>query len=95
MLAPHPTLWKESYESAVRESDIQKLAALVHAAEEAIFFRGRELSRSADHHVERNEMRGAAADLLTIKTYKLGWPSLKPRKTPFPYGGPNASRFSA
>jgi hypothetical protein len=79
MLAPSPTPWKESYELALRESDKPKLAALVHAAEVMIFLRGQELSRSADHHDERNEMRGAAADLLAIKAYKLGWPSIKPR----------------
>jgi hypothetical protein len=78
MLAPRPT-WKESYQSALRESDKPKLAALVHAAEVMIFLRGQELSRSADHHDERKEMRGAAADLLVVKTYKLGWPRLKLR----------------
>jgi hypothetical protein len=78
MLAPSPS-WKECYELAVRESEKPKLAALVHAAEVMIFLRGLELSRSADHHDERNDMRGAAADLLAIKTYKLGWPSLKLR----------------
>jgi len=77
MLGPSPTLWKESYELALRESDKPKLAALVHAAEVMIFLRGQELSHSADDHAERSEMRAATADLLAIKTYKLGWPSLK------------------
>ncbi len=79
MLALSPTPWKESYELAVRESDKPKLAARVHAAEVMIFLRGQELSGSADHHYERNEMKCAAADLLAIKTYKLGWPRIKPR----------------
>jgi hypothetical protein len=79
MLAPSPTSWKESYELALRESDKPKLAALVRAAEVMIFLRGQELSRSVEHHDERNEMRGAAADLLAIKANKLGWPSIKPR----------------
>jgi hypothetical protein len=78
VLASSPT-WKESYELALRESEKPKLATLVHAAEVMIFLRGKELSRSVDHHNERNEMRGAAADLLAIKTYKLGWPSIKRR----------------
>ncbi len=82
MLAPSPTSWKVSYESALRERDKPKLSALVHAAEVMIFLRGLELSRSANHHDERNEMRGAAADLLAIKTYKLGWPRIKPRWSP-------------
>jgi hypothetical protein len=79
MLAPSPTLWKESYELALRESNKPRLAALVHAAEVMIFLRGQELSTAADHHDERYEMRAATADLLAIKTYKLGWPSLKLR----------------
>jgi hypothetical protein len=79
MLAPTSTLWKKSYELALRESDKPKLSALVHAAEVMIFLRGQELSHNADHHEERAEMRGATADLLAIKTYKLGWPSLKLR----------------
>jgi hypothetical protein len=79
MLAPTLTLWKASYESALRESEKPRLAALVHEAEVLIFLRCRELSGSADHHDERSEMRGATADLLAIKTYKLGWPSLKLR----------------
>jgi hypothetical protein len=78
MLAPNPS-WKECYELAVRESEKPKLAALVHAAEVMIFLRGLELSGSADHHEERSEMRAATADLLVVKTYKLGWPSLKLR----------------
>ncbi len=72
-------MWKQSYKSALRESHKPKLAALVHEAEVMIFLRGQELSRSADHRHERKEMRGAAADLLAIKTYKLGWPRLKLR----------------
>jgi hypothetical protein len=47
---------------------------LVQAAEYAIVLRLQELENSTDHHEERVEMERAAADLLVIKTHKLGWP---------------------
>lgn len=68
--------WKEPYHQALRESDEQKLTELVQAAEHAIVLRLQELENSADHHEERIEMKCAAADLLVIKTYKLGWPAV-------------------
>jgi hypothetical protein len=70
----YPTSWKEPYRQALKESDEQKLTELVHAAEYAIVLRLQELENSTDHHEERIEMKLAAADLLVIKTYKLGWP---------------------
>jgi len=76
-----PSSWKESYNHAVRESDEKKLAELVRAAEERMFFRGQELSGSMNHHHERSEMSAAAADLLAIKVYKLGWPNSKSRSS--------------
>jgi hypothetical protein len=74
-----PSSWKESYENAVRESDKKKLAGLVRAAEERMFFRGQELSRATNHHEEHSQMSAAAADLLAVKVYKLGWPNPKSR----------------
>lgn len=74
-----PSSWKESYENAVRESDKNKLVELVRAAEERMFFRGQELSRSTNHAEERSQMSAAAADLLAVKVYKLGWPNPKSR----------------
>jgi len=74
-----PSSWKESYENAVRESDKNKLAELVFAAEEWLFIRGRELSGSMNHREELIEMSAAAADLLAVKVYKLGWPNPKSR----------------
>lgn len=74
-----PSSWKESYENAVRESDKNKLVELVRAAEERMFFRGQELSRSTNHAEERCQMSAAAADLLAVKVYKLGWPNPKSR----------------
>jgi len=72
-----PSSWKESYENAVRESDKRKLAGLVRAAEERMFFRGQELSRAPNHHEEHSQLSAAAADLLAVKVYKLGWPNPK------------------
>jgi hypothetical protein len=70
------SLWKEPYHQALKESDQQKLTALVHAAEYANVLRLQELENSTDHHEERAEMKRAAADLLAIKTHKLGWPAV-------------------
>jgi hypothetical protein len=44
----------------------------VHAAEYAIVLRFQELENSTDNQEEPAEMERAAADLLAIKTYKLG-----------------------
>lgn len=70
----YATLWKEPYRQALKESDEQKLTELVQAAENAIVLRLRELEKSTNNREERAEMKRAAADLLVIKTYKLGWP---------------------
>ncbi|MFZ3333579.1 MAG: hypothetical protein WA197_23270 [Candidatus Acidiferrales bacterium] len=72
----YPTSWKQPYQQALKESDEQKLTELVQAAEYAIVLRLQELENSTDHHEERVEMKLATADLLAIKTYKLGWPAV-------------------
>ena len=74
MLGSYPTSWKEPYQQALKESDEQKLTQLVQAAEYAIVHRLQELENSTDNQEERIEMKNAAADLLAIKIYKLGWP---------------------
>jgi hypothetical protein len=78
----YPTSWKELYHQALRESDEQKLTELVQAAEYAIVLRLQELENSTDHHEERAEMKRATADLLVIKTYKLGWPGVPTSSRP-------------
>ncbi len=70
----YPMSWKDLYLQTLLESDGEKLTELVHAAEYAIVLRLQELENSTDHHEERIQMKLAAADLLVIKTYKLGWP---------------------
>jgi hypothetical protein len=74
--------WKEPYHQVLNESDEQKLTALVHAAEYAIVLQLQELENSADHQEERAEMKRATADLLAIKTYKLGWPAVPTPRDP-------------
>jgi hypothetical protein len=48
----------------------------VQAAEAAIFLRSQELDGQGDE-TEREEMKAASADLLTIKVHKVGWPAPK------------------
>jgi len=36
-----------------------------------------QLENSADRYNERIEMKCAAADLLYVKTHKLGWPAVQ------------------
>jgi hypothetical protein len=67
--------WKELYRQTLKESDEQKLTELVHAAEYAIVLRLQELENCTDHQEERAEIKSATADLLALKTHKLGWPA--------------------
>jgi hypothetical protein len=73
----YATFWKEPYHQALRESDEQKLTELVHAAEYAIALRLQELENSTGDGEERAEMKRASADLLVIKSNKLGWPRVQ------------------
>jgi hypothetical protein len=66
--------WRKRFLAALGETDKDKLPALVHAAEQAIFLRMQELANSADHHDERDEIQMACAALLSIQVNKLGWP---------------------
>jgi hypothetical protein len=73
------TSWKKLYLWVLIESDKEKLTGLIQAVEHAIARRTRELLNSTDHHRERGEMAAANADLLSIKTHKLGWPPVSAR----------------
>ena len=68
--------WKELYRQTLKESDEEKLTELVNAAEYAIVLRLQELENCADHQEERAEIKSATADLLALKTHKLGWPPI-------------------
>jgi hypothetical protein len=73
---PNSSTWKEPYLAALKETDQTRLNDLTYETEGAIFFRLRELEGSADYHEERNELKAACNDLMTIRTNKLGWPPL-------------------
>ncbi|MFZ0881879.1 MAG: hypothetical protein WAN14_00655 [Candidatus Acidiferrales bacterium] len=77
---PDSYSWKEPYRQALKESDPQKLTELVYAAEYAIVLPLQELENLTDHHEERAEMERASADLLAIKTNRLGRPAIPPGK---------------
>jgi hypothetical protein len=67
--------WKRQMEKAMRELDPALLVTRVHDAEWAIYLRWQELAiLGGDQSEERAELAAAVEDLLSIKTYKLGWP---------------------
>lgn len=77
-------MWKELFLEALffkalLETDKEKLAELLKAAERVMVLRAEELLNSSDHHKERGEMDTALAALLSIKTQKLGWPAVSAR----------------
>ena len=76
--------WEKPLLEAQSETDLQKVAEKVEAAETAIYLRMRELSNSRDEQQEIEALQRAAQELLIIKNEKLGWPPLKP-------GGPSAA----
>ncbi|MGA8554383.1 MAG: hypothetical protein WB630_08185 [Candidatus Acidiferrales bacterium] len=67
--------WKAIYQETLKQSNPEKLTALVHASEDEIVRRYHELVNSTDSRQERSEMAEASAVLLDIKIHKLGWPS--------------------
>jgi hypothetical protein len=66
--------WRELYQSALVETDQQKLTELVMAIEDAMFLRAQELTDSSADHEERSAMQRAAQGVWIIKTKRLGWP---------------------
>jgi hypothetical protein len=73
-------MWKHLFLEAVLESlsepDKKRLTELLNATEQAITRRTQELLRSSDHHEEHGEMDIALVSVLSIKTDKLGWPTV-------------------
>jgi hypothetical protein len=69
--------WQELYQSALVETDQEKLTDLVMAIEDAMFLRAQELSDTDADNDERVAMEQAAVGIWTIKTKKLGWPGAK------------------
>jgi hypothetical protein len=62
----------------MREPDVARLTARVHAAEAAIFVRWQELGEGARGNSEWNAMNAATEELLSIKIHKLKWPDFRP-----------------
>jgi hypothetical protein len=71
----YPMSWKDLYLQALLESDGEKLTELIQATEQAMAVCAQKLSGFATQQ-ERNEMAVAKASLVSIKTCKLGWPSV-------------------
>jgi hypothetical protein len=68
--------WKQHYYQLAIEHRAQT-EKNVHLIEEALFLRWQELAGDPNHHNERNEMKRASANLLRVKTQRLGWPSIR------------------
>jgi hypothetical protein len=75
------SLWKRPYLEALKISETEELTGIVQSAELEMLCRAKELTDSPEHRQERDEMRLACMDLLAVKTYKLGWPALRPSKS--------------
>ena len=69
--------WKHYYELAMRDADPVETKRNVYVAEDALFFRWQALAGNSNHHDERAEMQRASADLLRVKTQRLGWPGVE------------------
>jgi hypothetical protein len=72
--------WQSAYRSALRETDLTRLAELVVLAESAIFLRFQQLGDSPADQQERQAMQDAADNLLPIKTDKLKFPPIRKGK---------------
>jgi hypothetical protein len=68
--------WREPFEKAVKETDLQRLGELVIQAEAAIYKRFEKLQNSADCDEERRAIKVASDQLLALKVNRLGWPSV-------------------
>jgi hypothetical protein len=68
--------WQGPFGAVLVETDLQKLPALVFAAEKAIVSRAQELAKSNDGHAESDALQAAVHQLLVIKTERLKWPSV-------------------
>jgi hypothetical protein len=69
--------WERPLLEAQLETDLEKVAKNVEAAETAIFLRQSELRDLPDGQQEIEALNQAARDLLRIETEKLSWPPLE------------------
>jgi len=68
--------WTPLYERVLRETDNEKLPQALLELEEAMILRAMELSDTLVDERERDEFKQVAAELLRIKTERLGWPGI-------------------
>ena len=66
--------WRQHYQSALTETDRQKLMDRVTDAEDAIFNRLQSLAGNADHHAERQAIEDALKALRLLKRETLDFP---------------------
>jgi hypothetical protein len=68
--------WQGPLGTALVETDLEKLPALVATAEKAIVSRAQELAKSNNGRAETDALQAAIHQLLVIKTEHLKWPSI-------------------
>jgi hypothetical protein len=74
---PEREAWKVTHRRVLLETDINKLPALAHELESALFIRAQQRDTPIAHDQERHEMQVASNDVLDLKTKRLGWPGSK------------------
>ena len=67
--------WHTFYEATVDETNPAVFERLVFETEYAILRRLRELSKNPDGPLELNEISDAVANILRLKSERLGWPN--------------------
>jgi hypothetical protein len=65
--------WQQLLQDAIDETDLQKDAEKLAAAEGAMFLRWQELGDSQDGHQESEALHRASGELLKIQTQRLKW----------------------
>lgn len=76
---PKLSEWEKLYRAVLVETDRDRLADLIGAAESAIVGRRRELTKCEDADKERDAIEVAAEEILDIKTARLRWPAINLR----------------
>jgi hypothetical protein len=67
--------WRELYEAATSENNLDVLQTLIYEAESAVQSRQKELRREPYGSPERQELGFAETALIRLKSEKLRWPA--------------------